>query len=426
MEFINFLVTDIFRKPPLFLGIIAMLGLILQKRGISDIVKGTIKTIIGVIILTEGVNIIVKSIEPLGKAFTSIFSLAGTNELKDVIPMNNFIDTYGSYIGISMVLAFFINLLFAKFTKMKSIFLTGHIFFWMAFICLASGVYGGLKGFNLILFSTIFLSIYIIVSPMLIKPFVKKVTGDDSFTIGHTTVFLSLIGALAGKAFGNKEKSIEDINLPKSLDFLRDTTIMTGIVMFLVYLVTSLVLGFEGRSSIFGVENARISSSIVFSIMQGLTFGAGLTILLMGVRLMISEIVISFKGIADRFIKDSIPALDIPVIFPYSPNALLIGFIVSMISSIITIFIIGYFKLTNIAIIPLTVACFFDAGPAAIFGNATGGRRGAIIASVLSGVLLIVFNVISIKVMGNIVPDFLQAFGGNDFSIWAIIMSLFN
>ncbi|MGL5480180.1 MAG: PTS transporter subunit IIC, partial [Clostridium sp.] len=99
---------------------------------------------------------------------------------------------------------------------------------------------------------------------------------------------------------------------------------------------------------------------------------------------------------------------------------------VSMISSIITIFIIGYFKLTNIAIIPLTVACFFDAGPAAIFGNATGGRRGAIIASVLSGVLLIVFNVISIKVMGNIVPDFLQAFGGNDFSIWAIIMSLFN
>lgn len=425
MEFINFLVSDIFKKPPLFLGIVALIGLLIQKKPVGEVIKGTIKTIIGVIILTEGVNIVIKSVDPLSRAFNSIFSIEGSDSLGSIITMNEFINNYGSYIGLIIILAFIINLVVAKFTPFKNIYLTGHIFFWMSFICVASGVRAGLEGFKLVLFSTFFLSLYIIITPAIIRPFVNLVTGDNSFTIGHTTIGLSLIGALIGKVFGNKEKSIEDLKVPRSLDFIRDTTIMTSLVMTLVYIITSLSLGYNRRIIAFGIENSRLSSSIVFSIIQGITFGAGLTILLMGVRLMISEIVASFKGISDKVIEDSIPALDVPVIFPYSPNALIVGFILSTISSLVTIFVIGYFNLTTIAVIPLTVACFFDAGPAAIFGNATGGRRGAVLASIVSGILLIVLNVMAIEVIGNIVPDFLRAFGGNDFSIWTIIMRLF-
>ena len=53
--------------------------------------------------------------------------------------------------------------------------------------------------------------------------------------------------------------------------------------------------------------------------------------------MMIAEIVPAFKGIADKVVPNAIPALDVPVIFPYAPNALLIGFIVAMITSIITL-----------------------------------------------------------------------------------------
>lgn len=40
----------------------------------------------------------------------------------------------------------------------------------------------------------------------------------------------------------------------------------------------------------------------------------------------IGEIVPAFKGIADRFVKGAKPALDAPTVFPFAPNAVIIGF----------------------------------------------------------------------------------------------------
>ncbi|GAA0742603.1 PTS ascorbate transporter subunit IIC [Clostridium oceanicum] len=421
MSFLNFLVNQIFRQPPLFLGIVALVGLLFQKKSGSEVVKGTSKTIIGVIVLMKAVDIIVASIDPLSKAFTKLYAIPSTNAVKP-IGFTNFVGQYGSTIGLVMVLAFAINLIVAKFTRFKNIFLTGHVFFWMAFLFVAIGIEGSLSGTKLIVFATALLSFYIIVTPALIRPFVKQVTGDDSFTIGHTTVGLSLIGALLGKWFGNKEKSMEDVKIPQSLEFLRETTITTGLVMFIVYIVVGFMVGHSVRVEAFGAANADSASLIVYAIMQGLTFGAGLTVLLTGVRLMLGEIIPAFKGIADKLIPNAIPALDCPMIFPYAPNSVLVGFIISMISSIIAIVVLASTGNITSAVIPLTVACFFDVGPAAVFANATGGRRGVIIASIVCGALLIVFEAMSIPLLQNTVSDFVQAFGGNDFSIWPVIV----
>jgi ascorbate PTS system EIIC component len=43
MEFINYLASNFFKQPPIFLGLIAMVGLIIQKKSINDILKGTLK-----------------------------------------------------------------------------------------------------------------------------------------------------------------------------------------------------------------------------------------------------------------------------------------------------------------------------------------------------------------------------------------------
>ena len=45
MSVFNWLGSNIFKQPPLFMGILAMLGLILQRKSIGDVVKGTEKTI---------------------------------------------------------------------------------------------------------------------------------------------------------------------------------------------------------------------------------------------------------------------------------------------------------------------------------------------------------------------------------------------
>ena len=107
--------------------------------------------------------------------------------------------------------------------------------------------------------------------------------------------------------------------------------------MFIVYIIVGLFIGKESRIAIYGSEPL-----ITYSLIQGITFAAGMIILLTGVRMILGEIIPSFKGIADKLAKGSIPALDIPMIFPYGPNALLIGFIIALITSIGTLFLLGH------------------------------------------------------------------------------------
>ena len=133
MVVLNYLVNTVFRQPPLFLGLIALLGLLLQKKGLSDTLKGTLKTVIGVIVLMKGVDIIVASINPLAAAFTSLYAIPAS-EVISPMGMGGFLTEYGSVVGLVMVLSFIVNLLVARFTPIKNIFLTGHIFFWMSFM----------------------------------------------------------------------------------------------------------------------------------------------------------------------------------------------------------------------------------------------------------------------------------------------------
>lgn len=430
MSVINYLTSNIFKQPPLFLGVVALIGLLLQRKSFGEVLKGTFKTIIGVIILFKGVNIIGDAVSPLSKAFSTLYDLPASNQF-DPNGWLNFLGEYGSTIGLVIVLAFAINLLVARISPIKNIFLTGHIFFWMSYIFVAVGVEAGLTGTGLTIFATLFLALYIIVVPALLKPFVKKVTGSDDFTIGHSASIFCLLGAGIGKLVGDKEKSTEDLKIPKAFEFFRDTTIATSLIVFMTYIVVGLIIGLDARTEIFGEAIGTINTIggmkydlFSFSLMAGLTFGAGLTILLTGVRLMLGEIIPAFKGISDKVIPNAIPALDVPMVFPFAPNALLIGFTVSMLTSILTIVILASTGLLAYAVIPLTVACFFDVAPGAIFANATGGRRGAIVTSIVSGVLMVLLVAVSIPALFNTVAGFNQLFGGNDFSLWSAIGSL--
>lgn len=108
MKVLDVLINQIFREAPLFLGIIALVGLLLQKKSASEIFSGTFKTIIGVVILTQGTNILVNSMGPLGDGFTALYGLSGEAELNP-IGSDQFISQFGSEIGLTMLLAFLVN-----------------------------------------------------------------------------------------------------------------------------------------------------------------------------------------------------------------------------------------------------------------------------------------------------------------------------
>ena len=69
-------------------------------------------------------------------------------------------------------------------------------------------------------------------------------------------------------------------------------------------------------------------------------------------RLIIGEIVPAFRGIAEKIVPNAKPAIDCPVVFPYAPNAVLMGFLVSFLGGIVGLFVLGGI---NKALIPVAL-----------------------------------------------------------------------
>lgn len=415
---LNFIISEIFGQGAIFLALIACIGLILQKKSFSEIVRGTVMTAVGFFVLSTGTGLITgNSIDGISTAFNTVMPQAVPSTTVDIGA------EYGTEIGIVMIVAFAINVLVARFTKWKSIFLTGHMLYWFPFVFIAAGVDAGLTGGKLIILAAIFTALYMIVSPNLMRPFVKEVTGDDSFTIGHPTTCLSVISGLLGKAFGNKEHSTEDLKFPKSLGFLREIAITGSITIAITYIVMYFILIANGQDPavVWGYADGN-TGIFTYVFTHAIYFGVGITIMLQGVRMLISEIVPAFQGIAEKVVPNAIPALDVPVIFPYAPNALLIGFMVAMVTSIVTILITGAAGIFPTVVIPLISTCFFEIGCASIVGNATGGVRGAIIGAAVSSIIAVFLVGFGAYFFNNTIQQWMLVYGGQDFDLWGMVV----
>jgi len=417
---LNFVIQEIFGQGAIFLALIACIGLVLQKKSFSEIVRGTIMTAVGFFVLSTGTGLITgNSIDGISTAFNTIMPQAIESTTVDIGA------EYGTEIGIVMILAFAVNILVARFTKWKSIFLTGHMLYWFPFVFIAAGVDAGLTGGKLIILAAVFTALYMVVSPNLMRPFVKQVTGDDSFTIGHPTTCLSVISGLLGKVIGDKEHSTEDLKFPKSLGFLREIAITGSFAIALTYLVMYFILLANGQDPAVVWGYAEGSTGIfTYIFTHAIYFGVGITIMLQGVRMLIAEIVPAFQGIAEKLVPGAIPALDVPVIFPYAPNALLIGFIVAMITSIATILITGSMGIFPTVVIPLISTCFFEIGCASIVGNATGGVRGAVVGAAVSGVIAVLLVGFGAYFFNNTIQSWMLVFGGQDFDLWGMLVGV--
>ena len=73
MGILNFIINEIFNQGAIFLALIACIGLILQKKSFSEIVRGTLTTAIGFFILSCGTGLITgNSIDGISLAFNAI------------------------------------------------------------------------------------------------------------------------------------------------------------------------------------------------------------------------------------------------------------------------------------------------------------------------------------------------------------------
>lgn len=380
MGVINFIISNILTQAPITLSLIAMLGLILQKKSVGKVISGTLKTLLGFQVLSAGSSVIVGSLTYFGEIFQKGFHTQGIVPSIEAIngqAMNEL--GLGSSIALTFLAIFIFNIIFARLTKWKYIFLTGQALLWMATMTTVFGYFAGLRGFWLIVVGGFIGGLFTIAMPAIAQPIIRKVTGSNDIALGHFCTIGYLFEAGVAKVFGERgdnKKSIEDIQLPKAFDFLQDTYLSVMVVMVPMYLIVAF---FAGPNAVeVGSQNY-----LMYAFLQAIQFVVGVYILLAGVRLLLGEIVPAFRGIAMKLVPDAIPALDCPVFFPYSPNAVILGFITTTIGTVLAMFILPVFGLAMI--LPGMLTNFFAGGTAGIFGNAVGGRRGAIIGGIAHG-----------------------------------------
>jgi len=372
---------ELIKLPAFILGLIALVGLLAQRKPAGEVTSGTIKTILGLLIMSVGIGALINALIPIQTMFQVGIPAAGfeTFVTFDEAVVSAVQDTnvgeIGAAIAWTMLFGYIIHLLVSRFTKFKYIYLTGHM------IWIHAGAFAILfHSFGLSLLWTVVLAsivdgFYMTLAPALAQPIMRKITGGDEIAFGHGQTLLNMVGAWGGGLIGDPEDSAEDLKLTDSLSFFRDMAISISLVMLVVTLIGAILaiiqIGAAGfQESISGGQNW-----LIFSILQALGFTAGVLVLLQGVRMLIAEIVPAFKGIAERVIPGAIPALDCPVIYPFAPNSLIIGLISGTIGQVLGMVALALIRWP--VPLPSMIAAFFASGAGAIFGNATGGKRGA-------------------------------------------------
>ena len=363
--------------------------------------------------------------------------------MQGVIPNNEAIVSLGlkqfatdtAYIMCSGMIA---NIIRARFSRMNFIFLTGHHTLYMACMIAVILNVGGLTGFQLWFGGGLILGLMMVLAPAITQSTMQKIVKTDALAFGHFGSFGYWFAAQVGKKFKGS-KSTEEINFPQRISFLRDTTVSIGLTMVIFFLLITGIAVSKGileadpqtilatYPNLGGLLNVGAETQThwaVWAITSGLSFAGGVYIILSGVRLIIGEIVPAFRGIAEKLVPNAKPAIDCPVVYPYAPNAVLIGFLVSFLGGIIGLVALGIIDKTLIPvalILPGVVPHFFCGATAGVFANAEGGIKGCLVGSFLHGLLITFLPAICMPVMGAL--NFANCtFSDSDFSMLGIIL----
>lgn len=378
------------RNTALIMGLIALIGLLLQKKSATDVISGTMKTVIGFMVFNIGSSAMSDVVNTFTELFNTAFGIEGVTTQVEVAT-GLALNTYGTEVAMVMLLGFAMNLVFAKLTRFKAIFLTGQHFLYFACVIALIFIANGMPTPVTIVAGGILLGFFGAALPSLCQPFMNKITGADNLAIGHFNcigyAFSGYVGKLFAKLGGDKEKKdASTIKMPKFFELFRDFIFSVALFMVVLFYIAVIACVANGHMD-FVLEKAGNDIWFIYPFLQGLQFAAGMSVLIYGVRQFIAEITAAFVAISEKYIPNSKPAVDCPAIFPFAPTAVLIGFVGSFLGGLAAMAGMVAFNSPTI-MIPAAGICFFSGGTCGIFGNAYGGWKGALVGSFIVGIVL--------------------------------------
>ena len=388
--------SNILTKPAYFIGLIVLIGYILQKKTWYDSLAGFIKATVGFLILSVGSGGLVSNFRPILVGLKDRFNLDamvidpyfGQNAVQSAMEG---IGRSFSQVMFLLLIAFIFNLVLVKFnkiTKLRAVFTTGHVqmqqaatAFWLILFCFPQ-----LGDTPILIVMSLILGLYWAVGSNLTVEISQDLTDGGGFCVAHQQMFgIAFFTYLSKKLFGNKKNSkrIEDIQLPGFMSIFNENMVSTAILMMIFFGAIMAVLGKD-----YFIETKVLkegASFFMYVVDTSLKFAVYLAILQLGVRTFVTELTNSFQGISNTFLPGAVPGIDCAATYGFgSPNAVTIGFLFGALGQFIAIITLLLLKSPTIVIAGF-VPVFFDNATIAVYANNKGGIKAAMLFPFISG-----------------------------------------
>ena len=400
----SYFATNILQQPAWMIGLIVLLGYVLLKKPWYDVLGGTIKAVVGYMILAVGSGGLVSNFRPVLVGLKDRFNLDamvidpyfGQNAVTAGVE-----EVFGksfSQVMMLLLIAFIVNILlvrFSKLTKLRALFTTGHVqvqqastAYWLILFALPALASSNNNTAILIVMALVLGCYWAVGSNLTIKP-TQELTDGAGFCLAHQQMFavalFSWIAEKMGKGKDGKKESkkLEDLELPGFMSMFNENMVCTALLMILFFGAILLLLGrdYLVEAGFLG-ENA---SFLFYILTTCLNFAVYLAILQLGVRTFVTELTNSFQGIANKLLPGSVPGVDCAVSYGFgSPNAVPIGFLCGAVGQFLAIGILILLQ-SPVLVIAGFVPVFFDNATIAVYANNKGGMKAAMILPFISG-----------------------------------------
>lgn len=405
----TFFATYILQKAPYMIGFIVLLGYLLKKEKWYNTLGGTLKAIIGMLILSVGSGGLTSNFRPILAGLGERFNLTacvidpyyGQNAVTAGVE-----EVFGKGFSNALILllvAFIVNILlvrFNKWTKCRTLFTTGHVqvqqaatAYWLIMFAIPALLRNDVL--MIVCMSIVLGAYWAVGSNMTVKP-MQELTDGAGFAIAHQQMFGIRLGYWAAdKFFGEKKdkdgnvtrkvKKVGEMEMPGFFSIFNENMVCTAILMTAFFGTIMVIIGKP-----FFVAGGYLTEGTNFAwyiLDKSLHFAVYLAILQLGVRTFVSELTASFQGIADKLLPSSIPGVDCAVCYGFGDaNAVTFGFLAGLVGqlvAIITLILVGSPTIIICGFVPV----FFDNATIGLVANEKGGVKACLVIPFISGLI---------------------------------------